>query len=83
MPSVCWQHNPLSQNIAKPATVDFKVKWNHLMKDKWDATKKAYNYNFYQDFYEKVNAEFILCDKDRTNKANMIYEIYSTYTGLD
>ena len=53
------------------------------MEDKWDQTKKAYNYNFYNDFYEKTNAEFILCDKDRTNKANMIYEIYSSYTGLD
>jgi hypothetical protein len=29
MPSVCWQHNPANPNVAKTASVDFRVKFNH------------------------------------------------------
>lgn len=46
------------------------------MKDKFDPSKKSYNYNFYQDSYSAEDANFLLCDIDRTNKLNMPYEIY-------
>ena len=42
-----------------------------------------YNYNYYTDFYTKDDASFVLCDIQRTDSSNMLYEIGSTYSHAD
>jgi hypothetical protein len=84
MPNVCWQHNPKNPNIAKTATVEFEVMWNKNFKKPTETTPPYYyNYNYYTDFYTKDDASFVLCDIQRTDSSNMLYEIGSSYSHAD